>query len=684
MKQEHTLREKGQAVFLAALMVLSVFAMSAAFAGAAAAQVGVTVTVTDDDDNPIADASVAIDGDNEQTDDDGVAVFSDVANDGSAEITVTADGYEEYEDSPSDAEIASGQIDVTLDADNGDEGDEADEGDATDSSFDSSNYAEEAGDVVDFTIDMEHADEAVVVLEDEDGNYWADLHVDADGEDEVNVSFNSYNAGQDGADAFSTDTEDAEVDVHNERTITDGTHLNPGAYTFDLSVNEDGDSIDVESVDDGDRADVEGLELAYTAELELSEGSIGDELETGVAPADADFDNVSGADDIENVSSSDAVTEGDYLVTAVDASGVFGYLADNDLGEEITFEMEQTNPETYDAPNQFNHTDVDVVEDPENNQMFFILDTSNEDIEAGAEYDVTFTATEDFAYVDEDTEATTSFSVEERSVEVTGDFDEDDRLQVELDENSTVTGESSAAPGSDTEIRLGLGTPDHPTLSQTAQVQDDGTIEADFNVSDREVDEELDVEIEDQYDGDVNDSVSAVFVDAADDHDQDPHTVTITVTDADGEPVEDAEVEVDGQTETTDSNGEATFELHHGEYDVSATHDGETASGTITVDDETADTGSLTLGEEDTGEISDPDDGADDGVDDHDDGVDDSVDDSDDGVDDGADDYDAPEDDTADDTDDAADDTEDQPGFGIAVALIALLAAAGIALRNRA
>lgn len=804
--QTHTKREKGQALFLSALMVLSVFAMSAAFAGAAAADVtNVEVTSPEDGEVDLADESaetveIAVNHDGAADDfvaiaivgedntvissdigtGDGTVTFSDIdmSDEETGEYTVYAQSVDDEDDAPpvedslpeefdegasasltivdnsepeptestltvtandgdgtniddatvtisdengdvvetgdtSDSsasfELEDGSYTVTIEHDDydtveqeveidGDENlsidlteeiEEPEEGDATDSSFDSTNYSEEAGDIVDFTVNMEHADEAVIVLEDEDGNYWADLHVESGGEDEVNVSFNSYNAGQEGDDAFSTDSEDTQVSVHDEQTITaEGTHINPGAYTLDLYVNEEGESITVEPVDDGDRADVEGLERAYTSELELTEGSIGDST-VGVAPGDADLSEDVEYDDLDVVTTGDEVAEGDYVSVAVDASGIFGYLTDNDdYDDQITFEMEQTNPGTYQSPDTLSAEDDDfeIVENPETDQVFFVLDTDNINTEAGAEYDVTFSVSEDYGYADEDTESTTSFSVVDRSVEVTGDFDDEDVLQVEQgedDENSTITGESSIAPGSEVDVELGLGAPDYPTLTETEVVQDDGTIEADFDLSDREVGEELDVTIEDNN-SEESDNVTAVLVESADDHDQDPHTVTITVNDADGEPVEDADVEIDGQTETTDSNGEAVFELHHGEYDVSATYDGEEATGSLTVDDESPDAGSLTLGEEDAGDIGDADDETE-ADDDDDAGVDD---DDDAGVDDddaGVDDDDAADaDDGADADDDDDPEDEEQPGFGIAVALIALLAAAGIALRNRA
>ncbi|MFC6905082.1 carboxypeptidase-like regulatory domain-containing protein [Halalkalicoccus tibetensis] len=794
--QTHTKREKGQALFLSALMVLSVFAMSAAFAGAAAADehepvkeelddmdlyqgqeieitdlVGSTVEVhegtsetgdvvhylraqndhtldvdeletgphviVDDegtygpfwvnehtadiefDSETVAQTSTSLNYESDRSDDVTLEVSSDEL-DGDDLQDVFGDEYNTDDDvititevSPGDnvgadfSDVDTGEYnftvtvaDTTVEEDLSIEVTEAVEDGAQ---FDSSTYSQTAGDIAEFTVEMEgDQDSAVVSLEDEDGGYWADVLVTADdGEDEVTVEFNTFEAGQDEPgvenDAFSS--EDGTVNVLDERDFTtddDGEtvseyRLLPSALDMQLYVGDDTAVDNVTSsdpaTDEDDRLDLSGFDEVDVATLFLEERSIGD-IDSAIAPAGSLEDLDDDVDDLNEISTAgDEVAEDDYFVVGTGVNGVFGYLdglAENDLGDSLDLEIEQSNPDRYDSPD--NVDNFNVIVDSENDQLFFVIDTEAEGLEAGAEYDVTFSVDEEYVeyYAEngaDDEELETSFSVIDRDLEVTGDLDDEDRVQVENSEEANVTGESTAAAGTDVQVNLRATGDDPFHLTQTGEVDEDGVIDADFDLSGHEEGQDFTITMTDRNGAgdDVDATAEAVLVESADDHDQDPHPVTVTVTDADGEPVEDADVEIDGQTETTDSNGEATFELQHGEYDVSATHDGESASGTVTVDDESSDTGSLTLGEEDAGEINDPADDADDGVDDEDDdtGVDD-----DDATD--ADDDDATDDDAADTDDDDDPEDEEQPGFGIAVALIALLAAAGIALRNRA
>ncbi|WP_336362698.1 carboxypeptidase-like regulatory domain-containing protein [Halalkalicoccus salilacus] len=253
-----------------------------------------------------------------------------------------------------------------------------------------------------------------------------------------------------------------------------------------------------------------------------------------------------------------------------------------------------------------------------------------------------------------------SASSSERS-RITGDFDDEDRLQVENGEEATVTGESSAAPGTDVTVRLRATGEDPFLMSQTVQVQEDGSVEATFDLSEHQAGQEFTVTMTDRNADDVQDQVDAILTESAD---GDRHSVVVVVEDADGNAVSGVEVSAGDQTATTDDKGKAVLELAHGEYDVTASHDGVEGSGSLTVDDDSPDKVTLTLGEENVdlndGEKDDNDDKKDD-ENKNDDKQNDNNDDEQPGF--GADD--------------------DQPGFGIIVALVALLAAAGFALRRQ-
>lgn len=178
-------------------------------------------------------------------------------------------------------------------------------------------------------------------------------------------------------------------------------------------------------------------------------------------------------------------------------------------------------------------------------------------------------------------------------------------------------------------VRLRATGEDPFLLSQTVEVGENGTIDADFDLSDYQTGQNLTVTMSDTNGEDVQDQANAVLVESA----QQPHSVTVTVEDQNGSTVSGAEVSAGDQNATTGDDGQATLELPHGEYTLTASADGQEGSTTFTVGNDTADEVTVTLGQTADG-------GAGDGG------------------------------------------GENQPGFGIVVALIALLAAAGIATRR--
>jgi pilus assembly protein FimV len=567
-----------------------------------------------------------------------------------------------------------------------------------DISFVDSVYSEEAGDIAEISVDLGDSDSGTVFVGDEDIGYLVAVEItDAGDEDEVTIDMNTFLAGntdegEDLPENLFTTEYDVELNTLSVEDLDDWNGDDFNASEFDASSNLDS------SIEAGDYDlrlstdatinnddDVENEQDVAT--LALGDRST-DDIASGVAPADADIED---ADDVwEYVTERDEVVLGDNLVIGVEASGIHGLLADaddNEIGElaengDLSLEIEQQNPSANRDAIEIDlaNSNAEFHSDADNDTFFVVMDTEqledmddNRDVDVGQEYTATFTVNEGYYGLDDDEEVSTDFWLAEAEGEYDNIVEDDDGnewLEVEQSENATITGETNVAPGTEMEIRNRAS--GGFLMTENVEIQSDGAFEGTFDFSAEDVDTEFVSQL--IHDDDLV-NTNAIVVESTE-PEQDPHTVTITVEDADGEPVSGAEVEVsndDTWTETTDANGEAVFELAHGEYDVTATHDGEEASGSLTVDDETPDSGTLTLGEEDQQIPEEDDDGVDDGVDDYDD--------ADDGVDDDA----APDDDGANaDDDDAADDTEDQPGFGIAVALIALLAAAGIALRNRA
>lgn len=558
--------------------------------------------------------------------------------------------------------------------------------------FGSSTYSEEIGDNAEFTVDMEGTDSTVVTIQSDDGNYWADLLVTApEGQDQVNVTMNTYQAGQNNPEAaFSTEDGD-NVQIIDERDLATNDsqfRLLPGALNLEAYPTDASSAEDVPTTDD-DRADTDDLTETSVATLVLNERSTGD-ASTAVAPEDADLGDAESINDAATAGSE--VATDDSVVVGVDVSGVFGYLDSEEdistaLSEEgdLSFTVEQSNPERYTNPTTFDLNDegVSLVQAEDDDTLYFVIDTSTvEGVEAGQEYDATFEVGEN--YVDNFTEgddadaqtASTSFSVVERTIEVTGQQDDQDRLEIENSENATVTGQSSAAPGTDVNVRLRATGEDPFLLSQTVEVGENGTIDADFDLSDYQTGQNLTVTMSDTNGEDVQDQANAVLVESA----QQPHSVTVTVEDQNGSTVSGAEVSAGDQNATTGDDGQATLELPHGEYTLTASADGQEGSTTFTVGNDTADEVTVTLGQTADGGAGDGGTG-DGGVGEGDDGG---------AGDGGAGDGGAGDGGTGGDGADGGDGGdgggdgggENQPGFGIVVALIALLAAAGIATRR--
>jgi PGF-CTERM protein len=515
----------------------------------------------------------------EEATDDGVILASD---DTSADFDGIDAGEYEFtiEVTDTDAE-AEATIEV------------AEFGDAI-ASFDESVYQEHAGDIAEFTVKLSNTDSANVVIEEEDTNYEAELEVeDVDEDDEVTVYFNTYLAGSgdegaENGDVFYTDedSDDIVTLVHEDTEAfewEDGERLLPASLNMELYV--DGDS------ETGDRVDL--------ATLILKQGSL-DDAATGVAPKDADLDTVE--DITDAVTKTDEVAEEDQLIFAFEASGIFGHLDAEQFDGHFNLLIEQTNNQYDDGEYLGERADYDLVQDPENDRFFVVVETNPElDVEAGDEYMVTFEVDEDYPYFDEDdekkkdfgTSVSTEFTVVERSVEFIG-LDKEDTLRVAISDEAKISGEATAAPGTDIRVQI-EATGDSPFLMHdTVEVDSDGEFTATFDTSDQNVDQEF--------------TATAIDLLASD--------------------------------------------------NVSTTVDA------IFIDDEKKDK------EED--EKKDDDAKEDDGLEDDDAMDDDAI------VGD-----DVTDDDAADDDDEPGAPSDDQPGFGIAVALLALLAAAGFALRRQ-
>ncbi len=677
--------------------------------------------------------------DDELHDDDDVATFViDVTSDEDGEIELVAD-MEDFD--AGDYEFA---FDITdsLASDNASLEVRDDDADRT---IESTLVQE--GDLGNITITLDDTDDAAVQVGDfEDNNYEVGFFVEDDnGYDEINITMNTYMAGGGHLDetgnfdvfehVWDAQQEDVDLTV-GYINMTDGDTLYVSEdYAEKLGYDEPDDMEDdlrdhitVENYDDegGIPADAFSSPLA-TDDYELT---IGDtwEVDSGLltiaddddssyltitertAPGDVvthtapNDDSMSDLEDFEDatITDTDTIANEDYLLFTIEdfgSTGVLDGFGDNDpVGEQfaeqgIFLELEQQ--DTTNQPDRVWNNSVltddvdddgeyalDIVlvngDDYEGDQLILKIDyeefsdldseyndVSSSDVRALAEdedYDWTFSITEDNPYVDDDEEieVDSEFTLDERSISLDGSNGE-----LPASSSASVTGTTNVAPGTEVDVRASAtGT---FVESDDAIVDSDFTFEGVFDLSDQEVgleveleatealgeDDDMDavlVEADDDddddeqdginldvdYDDTIEDGDTAEFDATVDNNDEDTVSVDVTL-EIDGESHEQA-LEIDGGDSGTASFAVENLSVDEYEFEITADSDDDSDSyeGTLTVSD----------GEE------------------------------------------APDDDDAD-PDDAADDDDDDddddgtPGFGVAVALVALLSAALLALRRQ-
>jgi len=345
-----------------------------------------------------------------------------------------------------------------------------------DAEFEQSVYEGTRGDVVEIAIDFTgDADDATVTLGSEDVNYQVDLLVeDTDDDGNATIVFNTYNTLEGQSTAFSAD-EGADVTVQGDEQKLSSILSADAAY--DLSASVDDDETDV-------------------ATLAINEGSI-DSFEIGTAPAAA-FGDAETVSDVENVSTTtDTIAAGDVVTHRLEATGIFG--AVTAAGDLPTF-LSQTDAEIVisevdagpnadadsisleDAPSSA----YNVVTDGEG-VVYVNVDSSalGDDFETGQELIVDLTLTEDTNLVEEETTLNDTFTLVDRTASFdTEEVDDTDTIVVRAEENATITGETSVAPGTEFNVRV-RSTGDNPfLLDDDVEATEDGTFEAEFDFSD--------------------------------------------------------------------------------------------------------------------------------------------------------------------------------------------------------
>ena len=318
------------------------------------------------------------------------------------------------------------------------------------------------GDIASFEVEFSNTEEGLLVIgnEDDDG-YQANVSIDSDGEDSVIVHFNTYTAGNEDIDGefIITVDEDSDATVELEDDVNLSSILDSGDYEVAVYATSGTDPSDfVEAVDDPD--EIATLTITERTELDATQWRAGadviDDLEDELDDSDADGiefiaagveDDLITETDMFAVNDGDGNGDSDYQIHQISADGIHGLIANasgveqfDDLdttaafiealkqnnsyavGDDssLLFEFEEQDP----GPNQDSTTislndlaaageDLDefmtVAYDANANDYYVIIDTDefvsfadglNIEIEEGQSYDVTF-AVQDARLLDE-------------------------------------------------------------------------------------------------------------------------------------------------------------------------------------------------------------------------------------------------------------------------------------------
>ncbi|EMA45973.1 hypothetical protein C446_01803 [Halobiforma nitratireducens JCM 10879] len=538
----------------------------------------------------------------------------------------------------------------------------------------------EQGDYGNVTIDVAQADDLAVMLGSYDDGYvsWAEFDDVEHGE--VVLEFNTHSAEDDPWSVHDDYDDNASLDAQDvDAPDFDADDPFP-AHNWDIKVGES-----LENTESGDDVEFEDREHDRDR-LDVDDRlPVGDVTAETAPEADSVVDFSSYED--ATITETDTIAEEDAAILTVNdfnAEGLAIDLDDDDLyadGLIINVTEQDTGPigepdvwstayeeEDIDADDELEVSLINSDRDDYEGDLIFVIDNAD-DLGVDEDYDVTVSITEDNRYVvDEDEEIEQEFelSVEEREV----DWDAISSLPAADD--ATATGTTNIAPGTELDAEANSDDDDGSFVEFTdAEVTegDNGEHEfaAEFELGDEEVGVLFDLIVDDPLPGsDVSDDVEDVeLIDADADEPAtfdvdatapaevevgEDATLEVTVTNTgDVEGVSNYSVVVDGdqlsdeeiELESGDS-AENTYDLP---TDAEATVEWEAAT------DHDSESGTLEVTEEDAAPGDDDDDDDDTGVDD--------------------------------DDDDDDDDEDETPGFGVAVAVVALLAAAMLALRRQ-
>ena len=360
-----------------------------------------------------------------------------------------------------------------------------------DVSFAETVLIEERGDILEIGLEFRGtATEAEVVFGDSsDVNYEVNMTVTPNDEGVATILWDtSQSANSTHAGFIGTVEDGASVDVFNT-PIRDSVSTVVETGEYPVSVAYDGDETDI-----------------ATAVVE-QRSTNGVTVHTAPAGTSSPFEHMSSAEDGETIAvDTDVGTQGvhDWIIIGIDASGLDGYVSDaGDLvsapGVMLTIEENDATVGTNEDAGEYVVMSGDEFDNTMEDDQYYVAFKASEllgdfdgmanapDTEVGAQFDVTFTTTAwDGATGNPATEETQSVTAEFQIVDGHSQFDLDgQRIFVSADENAQVTGTSTWAPGTSLSATLRSTGGQAPFTQQNTSmiVDSDGNFAGTFNLA---------------------------------------------------------------------------------------------------------------------------------------------------------------------------------------------------------
>ncbi|ELY96557.1 hypothetical protein C482_15563 [Natrialba chahannaoensis JCM 10990] len=492
----------------------------------------------------------------------------------------------------------------------------------------------------------------------EEFNYQTVLEVEDDSDSgNVTIVVDTTELG-DGEDAYSVLDDDDSFDHINTMGAAEAPLETTHGYSLTVGVDEDGENVTAE-------------EDASSLYLEDREPMT--DVYTETAPDGDDLD-----DDDTVVTATDEIAFEDSLLATIEAQDMFAIVEEDDDASELAdaglnvsiteadpgANVEATTWSNVDGNEDFSDGGIEVVEADEDNGTITLAIDYEDLLEEDESYKLNITY-EDDEFLDDDEEeyVTTEFDLVEPELELS-----DANEALPNSDSAEVTGTTNVAPGTTVEIRAAAPQNFHLDPDETPEVDADGDFVGiiDFSEYEAGIEMELTADVglaDDEMDAELEDADEAIInleADAPSEVDVgDEATLDVTVSNTGGTSDEvEIGIVVNGENEVSENVTLDPDESWSDSVTFTSDSEGDVEWSVVAGDNE--DSGATTFSDADDDE-SDTD----------------ESDESD------ADEDESDTDESDDDGDDDGDDDDGTPGFGVAVALAALLGAAMLALRKQ-